>query len=145
LSSPKGTGHWNTFDEDSVCIAAVLIEVAKYAPREGLLATIGMYLHEGLANRRAEYLDPSSRGDPHKRQKLEEENEKLRLIHAARAGKPNIYLGVSPPSVWDRKSERFLIVSKGIPKPPPRASIIILNLSEIFAMVRRSYEERPLK
>jgi hypothetical protein len=38
-----------------------------------------------------------------------------------------------------------ILVTKGAPTPPPMTSMIVVNLSEIFAMVRRSYEDRPLK
>lgn len=41
--------------------------------------------------------------------------------------------------------EGRILVTKGAPTPPPMTSMIVVNLSEIFAMVRRSYEKREQK
>lgn len=167
----SGTGHWKTFDEANVYTAAVLFEFAKYAPRWGFLTTVGQYLWAGVSDQFF-YIDPD---DPNEArvQRLKDENAKLQMIFAARGGESDVYLGASSPSTWDTRAntetssdsdadsegdfplvtaaekaiagEGRILVTKGAPTPPPMTSMIVVNLSEIFAMVRRSYEERPLK
>lgn len=167
----KGTGHWKTFDEANVYTAAVLFEFAKYAPRWRFLTTVGQYLWAGVSDQ-IFFIDPD---DPNEArvQRLKNENAKLQMIFAARGGEPDVYLGASSPSSWDIRAktttsndpntdsegafplvtaaekaiagEGRILVTKGAPTPPPMTSMIVVNLSEIFAMVRRSYEERPLK
>ncbi len=153
----KGTGNWKTYDEETVYTAAVLAEISKYMQRWAFLTTVGQYVWSALRDWRFS-ISPSIT-DPKRLERLENENEKKKLILAARRGEPDIYLGVSSPSIWDAppadksevkltaaeraipKSGR-LLVTKGVPTPPPCTSMIIVNLSEIFELIRSSSADK---
>lgn len=149
----RGTGNWRTYDEETVYTAAVLAEIAKYMQRWAFLTTVGQYVWRALKDQ-VFFVSPAIE-DPKRLERLENENKQLRLIRAAKQGTPGIYLGVSSPSIWDVPSanesdvkltaaERAipesgrLLVTEGVPTPPPYTSMIVLNLSEIFELIRSS-------
>lgn len=152
-----GTGNWKTYDEETVYTAAVLAEIAKYMQRWPFLKIVGQYVWRALKDR-VFFIAPSIT-DAKRLERLENENKKLQLILAAKRGEADIYLGVSSPSIWDAPpadesevrltaAEKHipetgrLLVTKGVPTPPPCTSMIILNLSEIFELIRSSSADK---